>query len=282
MPFKVIKGTFHTVGYSPDGDSIRFKADKKSNWNNLNGGKVKLNKKNHAQLRIEAIDTLETHYKSTQQPLEFAELATNKLFKLLGIKNVVWNKKGTRVASADDGVPGYIVTRMAERYGRPVSFVFPDISALKDIDEVYLTKSLSRKSINYKMLMKGLAYPTFYDGMFYDIRALFEKATIKARDAKRGVWSKDRTNTYTAITELADIADSYVYLPKLFRRMAAYLKNNDNKFDANDFISQLKQKREKVLVLSILHFTHFDNLISVNGKGEIKLKYKPENLVFLS
>jgi hypothetical protein len=24
--FKIIKGTFHIVGYSPDGDSIRFKA----------------------------------------------------------------------------------------------------------------------------------------------------------------------------------------------------------------------------------------------------------------
>jgi hypothetical protein len=25
MPFVVIKGTFHIEGYSPDGDSVRFK-----------------------------------------------------------------------------------------------------------------------------------------------------------------------------------------------------------------------------------------------------------------
>lgn len=27
MPFFLIKGTFHVVGYQPDGDSIRFQAD---------------------------------------------------------------------------------------------------------------------------------------------------------------------------------------------------------------------------------------------------------------
>lgn len=27
MPFTIIKGTYHVVGYSPDGDSIRFQAD---------------------------------------------------------------------------------------------------------------------------------------------------------------------------------------------------------------------------------------------------------------
>jgi hypothetical protein len=32
MSFRVIKGTFHVVGYSPDGDSIRFKAVNEANW----------------------------------------------------------------------------------------------------------------------------------------------------------------------------------------------------------------------------------------------------------
>lgn len=60
MTFQAIKGTFHVVGYSPDGDSIRFKADNPGRWQDL-AGRVKLNTKGHAQLRIEAIDTLETH-----------------------------------------------------------------------------------------------------------------------------------------------------------------------------------------------------------------------------
>ena len=48
--------------------SIRFKAINPLNWLALEGTKVELNKKQHAQLRIEAIDTLETHYENQHQP----------------------------------------------------------------------------------------------------------------------------------------------------------------------------------------------------------------------
>ncbi len=280
MSFKVIKGTFHIVGYSPDGDSVRFQAGNISRWELLKGRKVKLNSKNHAQLRIEAIDTLETHYKKEHQPKQFADSATNYLFKLLGIKNVVWNASGSRVRSAADGVPGYIVARAAERYGRPVAFVFAEMKNFEDGQEIYLNNKTVRKSVNFKMLSKGLAYPTFYDGMFYDLRELFAKATVKARNSKLGVWSEDRTNKFTCIEGISDVTDTHVLLPKLFRRMTAYLKKNKS-FDANDFIAQLEKKSEKVLVLNILHFTHLDNILLVNKQGAIKLKHKPENLVFL-
>ena len=281
MSFKVIKGTFHIVGYSPDGDSLRFKADNPDHWQSLGGGKVRLNAKQYAQLRIEAIDTLETHYKSQHQPKKYAEAATAYLFKQLGIRNVVWNASGSKVSAADDGVSGYIISRAAERYGRPVSFVFSGKNKLNDGEEIFLDKKIARKSVNYKMLTKGLAYPTFYDGMFYDLRELFAAGTKKARKGKTGVWKADKTNSYFAVDGLESVTDQHVMLPKLFRRITAYIKETGS-FDANDFIQQLEKKPEKVLVLSILHFTHFDNLIAVNSKGKIKLKNKPENLVFLS
>ena len=47
MSFTLIKGTFHVVGYSPDGDSIRFKADNEKQWDKV-FGKVKRNAKGHA------------------------------------------------------------------------------------------------------------------------------------------------------------------------------------------------------------------------------------------
>jgi len=62
MAFFLIKGTFHVKGYSPDGDSIRFRARNPDNWKKLSGPAVALNARGHAQLRIEAIDALETHY----------------------------------------------------------------------------------------------------------------------------------------------------------------------------------------------------------------------------
>ena len=131
------------------------------------------------------------------------------------------------------------------------------------------------------MVAKGMAYPTFYDGMFYDLRELFSKATKKAREQRLGVWDKDRTNTYTKIASLGDITENHVILPKLFRRLTAYIKDKGG-FNAEDFVAKLEQNPEKVLILSILHFTHLDNLISINASGKIKLKQQPENLVFLS
>jgi len=43
MSFTLIKGTFHVLGYSPDGDSIRFKAKDASLWKKLSGPAVELN-----------------------------------------------------------------------------------------------------------------------------------------------------------------------------------------------------------------------------------------------
>jgi hypothetical protein len=62
MSFHVIRGTFHVVDYAPDGDSIRFEADNEDQWDLLAGPPPRLNGRGHAQLRLEAIDTLETHY----------------------------------------------------------------------------------------------------------------------------------------------------------------------------------------------------------------------------
>jgi endonuclease YncB( thermonuclease family) len=280
MAFKVIKGTFHLVGYSPDGDSVRFMASDQSKWASLSGSKVKLNPKAHAQLRIEGIDTLETHYEQQHQSKESADQTANQLFKLLGIKNVVWNPSRSKVVSADDGVDGYIISRLAEKYGRPVSFVFAGPQDFVDGQEIFLNKAIARKSVNFKLLSKGLAYPTFYDGMFYDLRELFAKEAAKARAAQLGVWSKDMTNKYFRVESLQDITETHVIMPKLFRRLIAYIKKNGN-FNPTNFVASLSAEPEKVLILSILHFTHFDNLISVNEDGQIRLEYQPENLVFL-
>jgi endonuclease YncB( thermonuclease family) len=279
MSFRVIKGTFHVVGYSPDGDSVRFKALDDANWLLLDG-KVRLNSKMHAQLRIEAIDTLETHYNSQHQPVEFADAATTKLFSYLKISNVVWNASRSKVVSAEDGTPGFIIARMAEKYGRPVSFVFSGDQGFQDGAEIFVDKKLTRKSVNYKMLRDGLAYPTFYDGLFYDLREQFSSQTQKARKKKKGLWVADTTNKYIQITGLADVVDQDVLLPKLFRRIVTFLQQHDG-FDAEQFVAFLAKEPEEVFILNKLHFTHFDNLINVDENGRIKLSEKPEELIFL-
>ena len=83
MPFTLIKGTFHVANYSPDGDSIHFKARSNSYWKDLETirRKVQVNKNGHVQLRVEGADALETHYKGLHQPKEIADAATNFLLK---------------------------------------------------------------------------------------------------------------------------------------------------------------------------------------------------------
>lgn len=261
---------------------MRFKAANGDNWAGLEGRSVRLNSKGHAQLRIEAIDTLETHYDNQHQPLQFANAAALQLFALLGIRDVVWNASRSRVTSAKDGAPGFIISRATERNGRPVAFVFGPIPGLVDGQEVYLDAKLAKQSVNYLMLKAGLAYPTFYDGLFYDLREAFALQTAKARKKKRGLWAVDVTNNFTEIRGLADVADVHVLLPKLFRRIAAYFETSGGTFDAAQFVASLKQGRERVLVLNKLHFTHFDNLVEVDAEGKIRLTEKPEELVFLA
>ena len=282
MSFRVIKGTFHVVGYSPDGDSIRFKADNLDNWALLEGIKVRLNSKQHAQLRIEAIDTLETHYQNQHQPLLFADAAAKRLFALLGITNVVWNASHSQVVSANDGTEGFIVSRTTEENGRPVSFVFGPSLDVQDGQEIFVNAKLTRKSVNYHMLKEGLAYPTFYDGLFYDLRELFAIRTQRARAKLKGLWTVDATNKFIQINGLSDVTDNIVLLPKLFRRLVSYLKTSGGLFNAQQFVAYLKNGNEKVLILNKLHFTHLDNLIEVDQAGRIRLSELPEDLVFLA
>lgn len=280
MGFQILKGTFHVVGYSPDGDSIRFQADKPEQWLKLEGRSVKLNRRGHAQLRIEAIDTLETHFMTHHQPAPLADLATENLFTLLGIKDVKWNSSRSQVLSAKDGVPGYVLSRGTDKYGRAVCFLFNDIEELSGKETIFLDEILAQKSINYAMLYDGFAYPTFYDGFFYDLRQEFASATKLARATKRGIWEVDRTRDFISINSLEDVTDTHVLLPKLFRRIAEYIVKN-GEFDGYDFLEQLRSKREKVMILNILHFTHLDNLIHVNRQGELRFTQDPENLVFI-
>lgn len=120
MNYFLIKGHFQVVGYSPDGDSIMFKADNPKMWDHIESQmmdrfKEKLNAGNGAvQLRLQGIDALETHYSTPpippphelrgksyskaekpkplklQQPVEFGQYATDKLLKYLGMTSVKW------------------------------------------------------------------------------------------------------------------------------------------------------------------------------------------------
>lgn len=275
MPFTLIKGTFHAKGYSPDGDSLRFKADNASNWKKLDGRKVKRNTRQHAQLRFEGVDALETHYKGTHQPRELADAATEFTLAAAGITGVRWGRTHTRVTAANDATPGYILARTIERYGRPVAFVFGRTTNKPDGSSVFLDVNELRRSINYRLLDAGLAYPTYYEGLFHDLREAMTAAVLRAWNADRGLWPYDWTYG-VPVTSLSVLSDECPVLPKLFRRLVAYLSRHGS---VAGFKEHLAQNPEPVHVLSTGQFTHFDTVIAVHG-NQVGLTVDPEDLVF--
>jgi hypothetical protein len=136
-------------------------ADNENNWALLAGPPAGLNAKRHAQLRLEAIDTLETHFQNQHQPLDLAKKAMDHLLVLLGITGVVWNQEGTMGVAADDGTAGYILSREVEHNRRPVSFAFAVVPAEPDGTSLHVDPSLlgpqcparrlARRQIKYRL-----------------------------------------------------------------------------------------------------------------------------------
>ncbi|MEM6629629.1 MAG: hypothetical protein AAF694_08145 [Bacteroidota bacterium] len=127
MDYYLIKGHFQVVGFSPDGDSLMFKASNPKDWDKLQSHHQELFEEKlkagegSVQLRLQGIDALETHYgpmpipppkgargktyskaqkpkRSTfQQPYKFGDQATHKLLSYLGVKSVKWRSSfGTK------------------------------------------------------------------------------------------------------------------------------------------------------------------------------------------
>ena len=276
MPFVVINGTFHVEGYSPDGDSVRFMADDREHWAKLSGRPAELNAKDHAQLRFEAIDTLETHYLNMHQPLELATGALEHLLEGLSITDVEWNDSRTTVTAANDGTEGYILSREVEKNGRPVAFVYAGTSPEEDGSEVFLDADRVSQSLNHRSLEEGLAYPTYYKGLFHDLREALTESVVRARAAQQGVWAEDRTNAGFEVESLESITEEHLILPKLFRRLAEYLEAGGSVAGFKEF---LEAKDEEIIVISTVHPTHFDTVVEVDG-DTVRLTEPPENLIF--
>jgi hypothetical protein len=283
MPFKLIAGSFQVVNYSPDGDSLRFHPIDTQHLRGLAGPAAKINARSDVQLRIEAIDALETHYQASgggsyHQPFDLARQARQRLLDFAGIGNVVFDDREMNVTSADDGTPGYILTREVEKFGRPIAFVFAGDPPEADGSDVFLDPDRLTVSYNHLALAEGLAYPTFYTGLFADLRASLTQASSQAQAAKLGIYARDVTTEGFDADSLAAITDRTVILPKLFRRLIDYMVNMGT---AVGFKEKLEQSREPVLDLVSANFTHFDTFVEqAPGSSRIRLNREPAQLVF--
>ena len=241
--YKVIAGTFHVKGFSPDGDSIRFQANNPANWDFFTWETEADKNAKRKQLRVEAIDAMETHYEGYHQPRTFALAAMESLLELLGIKSVTYSLSLTQFVDADDGKPGFIASAVTDRFGRPVSYVFPKSAKLTDgalMDSAALPLD---DSINFQLAREGLVYPTFYkttDRVFAEkIRAV----VARARKTKRGIWSIDRTSDFT-IWDIRTLQEDILLLPKLFRRLVGFFENYSDFGMLSEYLVKQKDNLE--------------------------------------
>lgn len=282
VPFTLIKGRFFVKGYSPDGDSIRFAPLNPALLRRLSGPPARINARGHVQLRIEAIDALETHYVSSNgvyhQPDTWARAAIDRLMDFTGIRNVRWDHSGRTVLSADDGTPGFILARAVEKNGRPVAFVFAGQAIEQDGASIVLNADRLRHSYNFTALAEGLAYPTYYQSLFGDLRQVMSQAVHQARAERLGFWPEDRTAEGFTADNLSVIVNDIIIMPKLFRRLVEYMVSVGT---AVGFKEKLARSREPVLDLTTQNFTHFDTFVEQEpGSERIRLSRNPEDLVF--
>jgi hypothetical protein len=278
MSFTLIKGTFHVKGYCPDGDSIRFEALNPSTWNKLFGPPVGLNGRGHAQLRMEAIDALETHFSGFHQPLKLARKATNFLLSGVGIDDVVWNKTQSEILYAEDGVEGHILSRATEKNRRPVAFVFAGPAREKDGTDIFLNGDLLKKSLNYRLMAKGLVYPTYYNGLFSELRTELTKSMKEAKSEGLGIWRYD-TTTSGFFADLERLTTHSVILPKLFRRIVEHASAGT---DAGGFKEFLAVNCEPVVKIPQVHFTRLETVVEMDEDNDcLRLTEAPEDLIFL-
>ncbi|GGE20032.1 hypothetical protein GCM10011390_44110 [Aureimonas endophytica] len=281
MPYRLVKGRYRVVNYAPDGDTIRFEPDDREALGDLLGS-ARFNLRGHVPLRLEGIDALESHYSppsgggALSQPMPLARGATDFLLNFVGIHEVVWTAERRSIASATDGAKGHILTRSVDKYGRVIAFAFAGDANEEDGDDVFLDQEGLARSYNQAALAEGLVYPTFYWGLFADLRTVLADAAATARRQRKGVFAQDVTQTGVRVNSLSSITDDAVILPKLFRRLSDFLVATGS---VKDFHTAMEANREPVLDLTTSNFTHFDTFIEQDG-DVVRMTRLLEDIVF--
>jgi len=273
--YKVIAGTFHVKGFQPDGDSIRFQAINQANWDFFTWVTEAEKNTKKKQLRVEAIDALETHYEGYHQPRAFALAALESMLDLLQITSVTYSLGLTQIVDANDGKPGFIASATTDPFGRPVSYVFPKSAKLTD-GVVMDSETLPiEDSVNFQLAREGLVYPTFYTTTDRLIAEKIRAVVARARKTKRGIWSIDRTPDFTLL-DIRTLQEDNLIMPKLFRRLVAFY---DNYSDFGKLADFMKKQRDNLVLWDGTKKKSLADLMTFNGR-RMTMKTPIEDILF--
>lgn len=289
MPMTLIEGHYEILGAAPDGDSVKFYPKRgKEDWKFVRSARpVQSNKRGGAQLRLDGVDALETHYAptggvlgTTHQPLEYGRTASKALLDWLGFKNVERAENETVTAGTPEKIPGHILTRFSDTYGRCVAFAFKGQHDAKTGDDVRFTVPMLKDTLNLHLLVQGHAYPTYYSKLFVDIRRAMTDAVEQAREGRRGVWANDKTMTgFKVGRDLDEVQEEAFVVPKLYRRLMDFIAFNGGDTSLVGFEEYLNERDDRVFILSEGQISGFDTVVETNGQT-VKLLKPIEDLVF--
>lgn len=195
--YKAISGQLLLVGYEPDGDSLRFKADNIEDFESVyRSYKLNPSKDESVQLRLDGIDAPEIHYASHMQPR--GEIARNVMLgDVLGFSDLQFNKLRV-IASTPPMMEATILTHMFDPHGRPVSYLLTDNNAreFSNGEIVEVNKGLLDRTANIQLLKRGEAYPLLYTSTPTANRKYIRELARKTRDDRAGVWIDDKTASF--------------------------------------------------------------------------------------
>lgn len=280
----LLAGSYRIAGAQPDGDSIRFYPQDPGQWDLVAGpNRVRRNARGGAQLRLDGIDALETHYTVPmlgvlRQPRRFGDAAAARLLELAGFTDVQRNADETVTGATPEQAPGYVLTRGADLNGRCVAVAGAGAPPGENASQLRVGVELLRESLNHRLVAEGLAYPTYYRMLYADLRAELTRVVEAARPGD-GLWPSDASQSGVEVEGLATLTDEAVILPKLFRRLTDYLALGDGDPSLAGFRAYLAQREDRLTVLSTGRWTGFDTVVEVSGQ-RVRLLRPPEDLVF--
>lgn len=276
MPqYKIVAGTFHVKGFQPDGDSIRFQANKPEHWDFFQWETEADKATKKKQLRVESIDALETHYEGYHQPRPFALAALESLLELLNINSVTYSLSVTQIVDADDGKAGFIASSTTDRFGRPVSYIFPKGAKLTDGTVMDSAALPIEDSINFQLAREGLVYPTFYTTTDRVFAEKFRAVVARARKTKRGIWSIDKTPDFTLL-DIRALQEDILLMPKLFRRIVGFF---DNYSDFGKLEEYMSKQRDNLVLWDGTKKKSMADLMKITGR-RIQMKTPVEDILF--
>ena len=273
--YKVIAGTFHIKGFQPDGDSIRFQAANHANWDFFTWETEADKKTKKKQLRVEAIDALETHYEGYHQPRAFALAALESMLDVLQITTVVYSLGLTQVVDANDGKNGFIASATTDPFGRPVSYVFPKNAPQTDGAVLDSSELPIEDSINFQLAREGLVYPTFYTTTDRVCAEKIRAVVARARMTKRGIWSIDRTPDFMLL-DIRTLQEDALIMPKLFRRLVGFY---DNYSEFDKLPEYMKKQRDNLVLWDGTKKRSLADLMTFTGR-RLQMNTPVEDILF--